>query len=126
MKLIQDWQDWWRWWSLRLTALGTMISGYLIANPDIAVTMWMSMPDDIRQYMPAQYMPAIGLVIVGVGQVARFLKQNAPASVGTQISGTIPLLITDAEPEKPFDGLHVWHKGRLVEYRGGKWHAYKQ
>ena len=127
MKLINDWKDWWRWWSLRLTALGTMVSGYLIANPDIAVTMWMSMPEDIRSYMPAQYMPAIGLVIVGVGQVARFLKQHQPKSIGTTLAGSVPLLITDDLPSNPVEGLHVWlrKKGVLAKYRNGKWYGYK-
>ena len=127
MNLIADWKDWWRWWSLRLTALGTMLSGYLIANPDIAVTMWLQIPDDIRLYMPAQYMPAIGLLIVLVGQAARFLKQNQPKSVGAQLSKSLPLLITDTEPENPVDGMHVYSKkqGKLIFYKGGKWYAYK-
>lgn len=128
MKLINDWKDWWRWWSLRLTAMGAMVSGYLIANPDIAVTMWMSMPEDIRSYMPAQYMPLIGLIIVGVGQVARFLKQNQPNSIGAKLAETVPLLITEEEPANPVEGLHVYSKkqGQLIFYKGGKWYGYKQ
>lgn len=127
MQLIKDWKDWWRWWSLRLTAAGTALSGYLMANPDIAVTMWLQIPDDIRQYLPPEYMPAIGLFVVLVGQVARFLKQNQPKSVAARLANTLPLMVSDDEPENPVEGLHLWVPSRqkLIVYRNGKWYVHK-
>jgi len=130
MELIKDWRDWWRWWSLRLTALGTMITGYLIAYPDAALNSWTMLPDEIKSFIPSEYMPTIGLVLVGAGQLARFLKQNQPKSVGAALTNAHNVIIATGKqdiPVNPPDGLYLYivAEGIMVKAMSGKWYKVK-
>ena len=39
-ELIEDWRECWRFWSVRLAAVGTAITGLLVAFPDAALAAW--------------------------------------------------------------------------------------
>lgn len=76
MKLTQDAKVWWKLWSTRLNALGLLVTGWLTAFPDAALFAWNAMPADMKAFFPAQYMPFIGLAILVLGILARFVKQE--------------------------------------------------
>lgn len=76
MKLTKDAKVWWKLWSVRLHALGLLITGWLTAVPDAALFAWNAMPADMKAFLPPQYMPFIGMAILVLGILARFVKQE--------------------------------------------------
>ncbi len=76
MKLVDDAKVWWKLWSIRLGALGTALTGLLIASPDAVLFAWNLLPLDLRAAIPAQYVPLIGVFIFVMSMVARLVKQD--------------------------------------------------
>lgn len=76
MKLIPEANAWWRMWSVRLGLLGSVIVSLLVAIPDWAITIWATLPDEIKAMIPPNYMPFIGVAISLCGLVARFIQQE--------------------------------------------------
>lgn len=75
-ELIEDWRDFWRFWSVRLAAVGTAITGLLVAFPDAALAAWAILPHELKSSIPPQYMPLIGVVVFALSIVARLVKQK--------------------------------------------------
>lgn len=75
LELIAGWQKWYRFWSTRLGLIGTAIATFLIANPDIANTLWLNLPSEIKAAIPPDYMPLIGVSIFFVSLLAKFVAQ---------------------------------------------------
>lgn len=75
-KTVDEIKVWWKLWSIRLGALGTVITSWLVAFPDQALNMWAMMPYEVRQYIPAQYMPMIGIFMFVLSMLSRFIKQK--------------------------------------------------
>ena len=42
--LISNWKDWWRMWSIRLSVLGTAVLIFFEGFPDVAFSVWASIP----------------------------------------------------------------------------------
>lgn len=76
MKLVDDAKVWWKLWSIRLGALGTALTGLLIASPEAVLFAWNLLPQDLRAAIPPQYVPFIGVFIMGMSVVARLVKQE--------------------------------------------------
>lgn len=76
MKLTQDAKVWWKLWSVRLQAIGLLVTGWLTAVPDAVLFAWNAMPPDMKAFLPPQYMPFIGLAILTLGILVRFIKQE--------------------------------------------------
>ena len=76
LELIEDWRNFWRFWSVRLGIIGSVITGVLIAFPDVALSAWAMMPADLKSAIPERYMPFIGVVIFVASLVARAIKQT--------------------------------------------------
>ena len=76
IKLIDDVQNYWRFLSVRLGILGTALTSLLVAYPDAALYAWGAMPEDLKQYIPAKYMPFIGISIFVLALISRGIKQN--------------------------------------------------
>lgn len=74
-QLVEDWRDSWRFWSVRLGVVGSVVTSVLIAFPDVALSVWSVMPDDIKAMIPERYTPIIGVVIFVTALIARVLKQ---------------------------------------------------
>jgi hypothetical protein len=76
-KTVDEIKVWWKLWSIRLGALGTIVTTWLVSFPDQAVAVWGSLPDTVRDLIPAQYMPMIGVSIFVLSMVSRFIKQHS-------------------------------------------------
>lgn len=76
-ELIEDWRDFWRFWSVRLAAVGTAITGLLVAFPDAALAAWAILPHELKSSIPPQYMPLIGVVVFALSIVARLIRQDS-------------------------------------------------
>lgn len=76
LKPIDNIGEWWKLWSIRFGALGTAITGYLVAFPDAAVHVWMFLPPDVRAMFPPEYVTFIGIFIFGLSLVSRLVKQE--------------------------------------------------
>lgn len=76
MKLIPEANAWWRMWSVRLGLLGSVIVSLLVAIPEWAVTIWATLPDEVKAMIPPNYVPLIGVAISLCGLVARFIQQE--------------------------------------------------
>jgi len=75
MKLMDGWQKFYKYWSVRLGALGAAVASVLIAFPDIALNAWAILPDDLKAFIPPNYMPLIGVAIFVLSMVAKFIPQ---------------------------------------------------
>jgi hypothetical protein len=65
MKLVDDWKDLWKWSSTHVAALAA-----------VAPAVWVGMPRDIKDAIPAEYMPYIaGAMFFAAFVVARVRKQ---------------------------------------------------
>lgn len=64
MKLIPDWKDFWRWHSTHIAALAA-------AMP----SAWVMMPDDLKGYVPVEWMPYIGGVMFMAFLIGRLRDQ---------------------------------------------------
>lgn len=75
-KLIEEWQNFWKLWSLRFTSMGTALLGYIIASPDAITNAWQSLPDDVKQYIPQNYLMYITIGLFVLGMFSRVVKQE--------------------------------------------------
>jgi hypothetical protein len=74
-QLVPDWRLIWRHWSFRLGVIGTALTSLFLAVPDLALQVWLAMPDDLKAVIPQRYMPFVGVAIMGLSFVAKFIKQ---------------------------------------------------
>lgn len=78
LKLIAGWRDGWRLWSVRLAALGALLSAAAIAAPDMILAAWNAMPDELRAYLPERTGQILSVMIYAAAVVARLVKQETP------------------------------------------------
>lgn len=74
-QLVEHWRLVWRTWSFRLGVIGTVLTSLLLASPDLALQVWAMMPDDLKATIPQRYTPFIGVAIMALSFVAKFIKQ---------------------------------------------------
>lgn len=75
MKLVEHWRLIFRQWSFWLGVIGTTLTSALLAFPDLALQVWVMMPDDLKATLPQRYTPFIGVSIFALGLFAKFVKQ---------------------------------------------------
>ena len=76
LKLIEQWRLFWRMWSIRFTALGTVLLGWITASPDIITAAWNSLPDEIKSYIPQEYLMYVTISLFILGMFSRIIKQD--------------------------------------------------
>jgi hypothetical protein len=79
MRLIDNWKDAGRLWSVRLSAAGALLLTLLLAFPDVALTAWNAMPDDMRVLLPEQTSRMISIALFVATIVARVVRQRRGA-----------------------------------------------
>lgn len=75
--LVQDWRNCWRFWSIRLTLLGSALLSAFFAFPDAMLQVWAMLPQDVKEYMPAEWAKWIPVFLILAGSLARVVKQKA-------------------------------------------------
>ena len=70
------WARAWPLWSVRVSALGALLTGLALGAPDALAQAWAAMPDDVRAMVPEQLARAIptGLFLATI--VARLIPQK--------------------------------------------------
>lgn len=73
--LISNWKDWWRLWSIRLSILGTAVLIFFEGFPDVAFSVWASIPDDLKSVLPVEFAKYLGYGLIAASWVARTIRQ---------------------------------------------------
>ncbi len=62
-------------WSVRFSAFGALLTTALLAFPEAALSVWNVLPQDLKDNIPEEYTPIIGMVIVIVSMLSKITKQ---------------------------------------------------
>lgn len=76
VKMIPNWRQGWRFWSTRLQILGLAFLGLFMEFPDAALSVWVALPPDLKDYLPPQFARYIAYAIFFASIVARFIRQD--------------------------------------------------
>ena len=74
--LISNWKKCYKFWSVKLALLGSIITSVFITLPESALYIWNNFPEDLKQAIPKEYIPLIGVFVFVLSIVGRVLKQN--------------------------------------------------
>lgn len=64
MKLVSDWKDAWRWFSVHIFLI-------IAALPPV----WLSLPPDVKAFLPVEWRPWVFSVIAVAGVIGRVKDQ---------------------------------------------------
>lgn len=79
-RLIDDARLWWRFWSMRLAALGAIVTASAQWFPDALSAAWNAIPPDMRALLPAPLLHSIPVVLFAAIMVARVVAQRKATS----------------------------------------------
>ena len=65
-----------RTWSVWLGSLGSALSAWAQSFPDAAMGGWQALPEDIKSYLPHNYLGFIGAFMVAMAVIAQFVRQK--------------------------------------------------
>ena len=68
--------NWWRLWSVRLNLVGGTILSAFIAWPDLLLSLWNSLPDELKLFLPPRLLLVLPLLFFLGATGARIIKQN--------------------------------------------------
>ncbi|AMG57744.1 hypothetical protein [Pantoea vagans] len=63
-------------WSVWLASLGSMLSAWVQSFPSAALDAWTSLPPDIKDMLPHNYLGLIGAFLVAMGVISQFIRQQ--------------------------------------------------
>ncbi|WP_312240846.1 hypothetical protein [Pantoea sp.] len=63
-------------WSVWLASLGSMLSAWVQSFPGDALNAWSSLPEDVKAYIPHNYLGMVGAFMVAMGVIAQFVRQK--------------------------------------------------
>lgn len=63
-------------WSVWLASLGSMLSAWVQSFPSSALDAWNSLPQDVKDILPHNYLGMIGAFMVAMGVMAQFVRQK--------------------------------------------------
>jgi hypothetical protein len=74
--LVQEARSWWKLWSVRINALGATLLAAMIGWPDVGLSIWHALPDEVKSLLGprATLIVPLGFFVASMG--ARFLKQH--------------------------------------------------
>ena len=73
-RVVDDWRDAWKWASVRLAALGGILTAILAAAPGFAKELWDQLPQDLRSTAPAW----VPVLVFAIPIAVRLYKQGKP------------------------------------------------
>ncbi len=65
-----------RTWSVWLGSMGSALSAWAQSFPDAAMNGWQALPEDIKSYLPQNYLGFIGAFMVAMAVIAQFVRQK--------------------------------------------------
>jgi len=63
-------------WSVWLASLGSMLSAWAQSFPGAAVDAWSVLPEDVKSFLPHNYLGMVGAFMVAMGVIAQFVRQK--------------------------------------------------
>ncbi len=63
-------------WSVWLASLGSMLSAWVQSFPSSALDAWNTLPQDVKDILPHNYLGLIGAFMVAMGVIAQFVRQK--------------------------------------------------
>jgi hypothetical protein len=76
IELIDNWRNFHKFWSIRLGALGSLITGIFIAWPDSLYDMFQNMPPVVQAMIAPKTLQYIGLFFFVMAMLSRVVKQR--------------------------------------------------
>ncbi len=76
VRLIDGWRKAGKFWSIRLGVVGSALTSVFILWPESALYFWGAMPDEVKAWIPEQFIPMIGVSIFVMSMFARVVKQQ--------------------------------------------------
>ncbi len=76
MKLIPEWRKAYKMWSVRLSALGAVLMGVVLAWPDSLLYLWSMMPAEVYAYLPERIVQGLAMFIFTMSVISRLVKQK--------------------------------------------------
>ncbi len=64
-------------WSVWLASLGSMLSAWVQSFPTSALDAWSTLPQDVKDILPHNYLGLIGAFMVAMGVIAQFVRQKS-------------------------------------------------
>lgn len=77
-RLVDDWRDAWKWASVRLAALGGILTAILAAAPGFARELWDQLPAEVRATLPV-WAPVL---VTALPILVRLYKQRGGPDAG--------------------------------------------
>ncbi len=65
-----------RTWSVWLGSMGSALSAWAQSFPDAAMNGWQALPEDIKSYLPQNYLGFVGAFMVAMAVIAQFVRQK--------------------------------------------------
>ena len=94
--LINGWRTWHKWWSTRLKIVGLL----LIAAPEAVITAWASIPHDIKETIPHEWITTVGIFLVVASSFAQLVRQKDAHARANQDRHTAESKPRDSDVEK--------------------------
>lgn len=77
-------------WSVWLASLGSMLSAWVQSFPSSALDAWSTLPEDVKSFLPHNYLGLIGAFMVAMGVIAQFVRQKNLVIQKQQLEGQKP------------------------------------
>lgn len=77
MKLVDNWKDCWKMWTIRFNTFIGLLILVLAQFPDIFLSLWALIPEDIKQNITSIEGASTAFVIILIiSSIARLIKQE--------------------------------------------------
>jgi len=63
-------------WSVWLASGGSALTAWVQSFPDAALTAWSSLPEDVKSYLPHNFLGMTGAFMVAMAVMAQLIKQK--------------------------------------------------
>lgn len=63
-------------WSVWLASFGSALTAWVQSFPDAALNGWNVLPEDIKSYLPHNFLGMIGAFMVAMAVMAQFIRQK--------------------------------------------------
>lgn len=63
-------------WSVWLASTGSALTAWAQSFPDVALTAWSSLPEDIKSYLPHNFLGMTGAFMVAMAVMSQFIRQK--------------------------------------------------
>lgn len=80
MRRVRDlWSRAWSLWSVRVSALGALLTALAVATPDTLLQIWQGLPDNVRALLPESLGRLIPTILFILTAVVRMIPQKPAA-----------------------------------------------